>query len=59
LQKILHGVNVTKKQEKDNLDMERYAIAVKHLIKYVKTPNKETNGIDREEILQKIVEESG
>lgn len=59
LQKVLPGVQVTKKSEKDsNLDMESQGLAVKHLIKYVKTPKEETR-VDRQEMLRVIVEEAG
>jgi len=39
------GVQFTKKEERDHLDMERYALTLKHLLKYLRVQHNPKNVI--------------
>ena len=61
------GVQFTKKEERDHLDMERYALTLKHLLKYLRvqqtpknviTPQQKEGELNREEALKRVVKTS-
>ena len=57
-------MHFTKKEERDHLDMERYALTLRHILKYLRaqqtpaadviTPQQQEGELNREEALKRI-----